>query len=299
MSRKSFGILFVVLISAVVAMTPQAVAASVSGTGKGEGAVPGETLGTIVLQRDTENQILLLDQVMFPDCDTRRIVNTEVLEVSDETRNVKGRTVAANWKERWSMDRCGEIIPYEITYVPDGKGGTQIQIETSVDTTSAKTEAQFAIWHYQDTSQGAVVFEIAEEKVTFLANDYGPALKPNPWVENVVKFWGQVKLVGDRKRAFILLRRGDNPEGSVWYEKDIYEFSLDEYLKRPDVYKLRQIELKTALEKTRIHEICSSSESGDYLLVTASYTGIGGAGAQPLILVTKTGKLREVTPWKY
>lgn len=88
--------------------------------------VPGESLGSPPLQRDTENQILSIDQAQYPGCDTRSIVNTEVKEVSENAQYVSGRRVAGNWKERWYVDRCGEVIPYEVRYVPDGKGGTYI-----------------------------------------------------------------------------------------------------------------------------------------------------------------------------
>ena len=92
-------------------------------TGIDPGGVPGETLGNEVLRRETESQILLLDREMFPDCDTRRIVNTEVLEASGDARYADAR-----WKEHGrNAGRCGEIIPHEVTYVPDGRGGTQIQ----------------------------------------------------------------------------------------------------------------------------------------------------------------------------
>jgi len=38
--------------------------------------VPGEALGSPLLQGDTENQIFSIDQAQFPGCDTRRIVMT-------------------------------------------------------------------------------------------------------------------------------------------------------------------------------------------------------------------------------
>jgi hypothetical protein len=273
--------------------------------GKGEGAVPGETLGSIVLQRDTKSQILLIDQVMFPDCDTRLITNTEVLEVTAEARYVKGRRVAGNWKERWSVDRCGEVIPYEVTYVPDGKGGTQIQLHSLAVTAAAKTAEQFVTWEYHDTSQGAVVFEIVGQEVTFSANEYGPALKPSTWVENIEKFWDQVTLAGDRKRAFMLLRRGRTGE-SVWYE-DVYEFALDQYLKDGEAYKLRQIALRTELDDPSIADIYAASDSGEYLIVSVNYAQIETRGKalstkwsrSPYVLLTKTGDLKKVKPWMY
>ena len=85
--------------------------------------MPGKTLGSATLQNDTRTQILFFDQALFPECDTRRIVNTELLEVSEAARRGRGA-----WKERWHLDRCGKVIPYDVTYVPSEKGGTDIQL---------------------------------------------------------------------------------------------------------------------------------------------------------------------------
>ena len=76
--------------------------------------VPGQTLGSPLLQRDTMDQLLSSDRIAAPDCRQRTIINTEVLEKVD----------GDSWKERWSLDRCGKIIHYEIRYTADGKGGT-------------------------------------------------------------------------------------------------------------------------------------------------------------------------------
>jgi len=87
-------------------------------------AVPGKTLGSPLLQRDTMNQLFFFDRAFAADCQNRKIVNTEILEQPKDARFVTGGMVAGSWKERWYLDRCGKVVPYDVQYTPDGKGGT-------------------------------------------------------------------------------------------------------------------------------------------------------------------------------
>ena len=57
------------------------------------GKVPGETLANKLLQRDTENTLFMLDQVDSPECKTRRVANTQVIERPKDARVAGGKVV--------------------------------------------------------------------------------------------------------------------------------------------------------------------------------------------------------------
>jgi hypothetical protein len=149
-------------------------------------------------------------------------------------------------------------------------------------------EKSIAIFSYPDSTQGKIVFEIGSQgetgrlKAKFRANKYGPVVEPNVFVPTG-KFWDEKVLTMDRKFAFVLFCIGSKVEG-IWTCHDVYEFSVDEYLKDRDGYKLRKIALKTDLEEPRVHEIYSVSGSGDWLLVKA--------GGSSHVVLPKTGELK-------
>ena len=91
------------------------------------GKVPEETLASKQLQRDTENTLFMLDQVESPECKSRRVANTQVIERPKDVRVAGGKVVGGSWKERWDLNRCGKIVSYDVEYVSDGKGGTFIR----------------------------------------------------------------------------------------------------------------------------------------------------------------------------
>ena len=95
--------------------------------------VPGGTIGTPLLQRDTMNQLLFMDRAFDADCKNRKIVNTEVLERPKDSQVSRGRLVGGSWKERWSVDRCGTVVTYDVQYTADGKGGTFIAFNVARD----------------------------------------------------------------------------------------------------------------------------------------------------------------------
>ena len=102
-------------------------------------AAPGKTLGSPLLQRDTMNQLFSSDRIAASECQSRKIVNMEVLEQTKDPQFVAGQMVAGEWKERWYIDRCGKIIPYDVQYSADGKGGTFISFLIGGATETAKT----------------------------------------------------------------------------------------------------------------------------------------------------------------
>lgn len=92
------------------------------------GRAPGQTVATPVLYRDTWNTIMLLEKASGKGCQNPQVVNTEITEppkdvVLEGNIFMKGRSV-----ERWTLDRCGESVPYRVEYNADGKGGTYINV---------------------------------------------------------------------------------------------------------------------------------------------------------------------------
>jgi len=90
--------------------------------------VPGDTIGSPQLQRDTVRQLLFYDQIADKECTTRKVVNTEVIEAPKNSRTANGVLMEGSWKERWHLDRCGSVVTYDIEFQADGKGGTYLDI---------------------------------------------------------------------------------------------------------------------------------------------------------------------------
>lgn len=103
--------------------------------------VPGQTIASALLQGDTMNQIFSSDRVIDSECRDRTIVNTEVLERAIDPQFDAGRMVAGSWKERWYLDRCGTLVPYDVQYTADGKGGTSFTFLVGRASDTGKTPA--------------------------------------------------------------------------------------------------------------------------------------------------------------
>lgn len=91
--------------------------------------LPGETIADLTLQADTL-ELLVVHEMIFAEasCEDRRIANTEVIEAPHDLR-WEGETLTYGvWAERWSVDRCGTIVPYIVSYVFDAATGTDINV---------------------------------------------------------------------------------------------------------------------------------------------------------------------------
>lgn len=79
---------------------------------------PGRTLANAVLQEDVLNLLLVKERFMYTGCETYGLRDTEVTEPP--------RGAGQKWKERWTLDRCGVPVRYDVVFGPDPKGGTMI-----------------------------------------------------------------------------------------------------------------------------------------------------------------------------
>jgi hypothetical protein len=64
-----------------------------------------------------------------PQCQSRRISTTEVVgAVEQGSQGVSGR-----WTERWTVDRCGVLVPYLVKFAraPDGDLDVAMELDTS------------------------------------------------------------------------------------------------------------------------------------------------------------------------
>ena len=77
--------------------------------------VPGETLTSGGLRRDIRARVLSLADAAKPECKRNSIVNTEVLEL------YPGGKVSL---ERWSVDRCGQRMQYQVHLPASVQGST-------------------------------------------------------------------------------------------------------------------------------------------------------------------------------
>ena len=80
----------------------------------GDPAIPGNTGADETLQRDIRRIITILESTTEPRCDTFEIVDTE--------RAGLGR-------ERWIVQRCGERVPYLVTFLVGRPGATDLSVK--------------------------------------------------------------------------------------------------------------------------------------------------------------------------
>jgi hypothetical protein len=80
-----------------------------------------------MLQRDTLSYLIVTDKIAArasqAQCQDRTIVNTEVIEQPHEVQLEGKRLLQGRWTERWTLNRCGTLIPYRVAYSADEKTG--------------------------------------------------------------------------------------------------------------------------------------------------------------------------------
>ena len=73
-----------------------------------------------VLQRDVTNTLMMVDSVMDLACKQRKVLSTEIVEVSPDGKS---------GVERWTIERCGKLVAYRVTLVPSSMGGTDFGVK--------------------------------------------------------------------------------------------------------------------------------------------------------------------------
>ena len=82
--------------------------------------VPDETGASKVLQRDVSRFIVILDTAADTACKHRKIVNTQVIEV---------HPTGKSGVERWTVNRCGKLVHYRVTFTSSPRGGTDFGVQ--------------------------------------------------------------------------------------------------------------------------------------------------------------------------
>ena len=87
--------------------------------------LPGQSGADYALQRDALGTLMFSDQIADDShCGHRNVVNTEI---TDPPRN-PGKDP---WVEKWTLDRCGKLIYYKVTFTPTPvRGGTDYSVST-------------------------------------------------------------------------------------------------------------------------------------------------------------------------
>lgn len=91
-----------------------------AGRDEGPSVVPGNTVASPALQRDTLTIVIAIDGAEDKTCTKRAIVNTESIK--------KPANPNDTGEERWIVDRCGKTVPYLVTFTPSARGGTDIGV---------------------------------------------------------------------------------------------------------------------------------------------------------------------------
>jgi hypothetical protein len=72
------------------------------------------------LREEVRQMLMMMDGLRDRTCAERKVANTEVLEA---------RPDGAPSVERWTLDRCGELIPYRVRFFSNSKGGTDFDAQ--------------------------------------------------------------------------------------------------------------------------------------------------------------------------
>jgi hypothetical protein len=83
--------------------------------------LPGQSGADYILQRDASQFVMLLESAADNTCKQSKIVNTEII---DYPKN-PGKDP---WTERWTVDRCGNLVYYKVEFTPSPRRGTDFSV---------------------------------------------------------------------------------------------------------------------------------------------------------------------------
>lgn len=85
--------------------------------------VPGDTLASVRLQSYVLAFIDQFENEIAPVCQNRQVIHTEAVALLEKFQFEDGSFVQGSWQERWTLNRCGTTVFYQVTYMADGEGG--------------------------------------------------------------------------------------------------------------------------------------------------------------------------------
>ncbi len=95
----------------------------------GAAGVPAGGSGRARLEGDTLDLLLRLDASLAPACEERTLVSAEEV-AADEASGAR--------YERWTLDRCGEIVAWDVRYAPADLGGFHISAALAAEGAGAE-----------------------------------------------------------------------------------------------------------------------------------------------------------------
>jgi hypothetical protein len=94
-------------------------------------SLPGQTLvSNATLQKDVCSDLFVAEKALAGNCTKSRIVDTKITHPPKTLGSEKGTGLAwMQWTERWTLDRCGKKVFYNIHFDMRGSSGTMFKIE--------------------------------------------------------------------------------------------------------------------------------------------------------------------------
>lgn len=80
--------------------------------------VPGETRASPMLKADVSSMIMMIEQASDKGCKQHAIVDTKLISRKEDGTGA----------ERWTVDRCGKLVNYLVTFSPSPRGGTDFGV---------------------------------------------------------------------------------------------------------------------------------------------------------------------------
>jgi len=79
-------------------------------------AITGNAAESQQFRQDATPMVMMMDGPRDKNCTQRKIVKTEIVESSPAV-------------ERWTLDRCGKLVNYRVRFLPNSKGGTDLDVQ--------------------------------------------------------------------------------------------------------------------------------------------------------------------------
>ena len=93
--------------------------------------VEGSSIASDDLQFEVVEDMYKFVYPLAPSCTDYRIKNTQVIHFPYDVKKKNGKYIKGYWKELWSVDYCGNVLQFPVTFNIKGKK-TTYNIDTSV-----------------------------------------------------------------------------------------------------------------------------------------------------------------------
>ena len=92
-------------------------------------SIPGESQASLTLKHDVSRLLLAAaSHNLGFSADNPNCVEKVSVKSIVRTKILRGTASQGSWKEIWYVKICNKTIPYEVSFLPDGSGGTYFSI---------------------------------------------------------------------------------------------------------------------------------------------------------------------------